>query len=120
MTKKILIIDDEPDILKVIVYRLKKLNYEVITAVSGEGAIDLIKKEMPNLIFLDLRLPKINGDEICLNIKADSSISGIPVILITASSNNIAEITKNCKADDYCLKPFTPEELIAKTEKYIK
>jgi CheY-like chemotaxis protein len=86
---------------------------------SGEGSIELIKKEIPNLILLDLRLPKVNGDEICLNLKADSKISSIPVILITASSNSIAEVTKKCRADDYCLKPFNPEELIAKIKKYV-
>ena len=72
----------------------------------------VIKKEKPDFIFLDLRLPKISGSEICLKIKTDQELKNIPVIIITASSDRIKEIAKDCKADDYCLKPFKPEEFV--------
>ena len=118
MVRKILIVDDEPDVLKVIIFRLKKMGYEVISAVDGEGVLDLIKKEKPDFIFLDLRLPKISGSEICLSIKNDQELRCIPVIIITASSDKIKEIAKECKADGYILKPFNPDELISKIKSF--
>jgi two-component system alkaline phosphatase synthesis response regulator PhoP len=120
MSKKILIVDDEPDILKVIVFRLKKLGYEIITAVEGEGALDLIKDEKPDLIILDLRLPKKCGNEICLDIKKHNNLKDIPVIIVTASSDKIKEIAKDCQADDYILKPFDSEEFINKIKGYFE
>lgn len=119
MGKKILIIDDEPDLLKVATFRLRKSGYEVLTAVDGKGALDLLKREQPDLIFLDLRLPVMSGYEVCRSIKSDDRLKHIPVILFTASSDRISEKAKEMCADDYIIKPFEPEDLIEKIKKFL-
>ena len=121
MAKKILVVDDEPDILKIVTFRLKKEGYEVLTAVNGQKALDLVNSQRPDLILLDLRLPVVDGYEVCKRVKTDEGLRQIPVILITASSaGKIAEKTKEFRADDYLIKPFEPEELLDKVKKFIK
>ena len=84
--KTILIVDDEPDILRLTSLRLKKLSFEVITAVDGREAICVIKSKKPDLILLDLALPLLTGDEVCRKIKNNEKLKHIPIILFTASS----------------------------------
>ena len=119
MAQKILIVDDETDVLKIVVFRLKSIGYEVIGLDSGEGALELVRSEKPALIILDLRLPKISGEEICLKIKTDEALKHIPVIILTASSDEIRQVVDRCKANAYILKPFDAEELLAKTEEFL-
>ncbi len=121
MAKKILAVDDEPDILKVVTFRLRKAGYEIITAEDGQKALDLIKAQKPGLVLLDLRLPIIDGSEVCKQVKADDELKSIPIILLTATSsmNKIADKAKELKADDYLTKPFDPEELLKKVKKFI-
>jgi len=119
MAKKILIVDDESDILKLLVFRLKKSEYEITTATNGREALDLIQKEKPDLIFLDLRLPAIDGYEVCRRIKADEELKHISVVFLTASVSRVNEKVKKFKADDFLLKPFESEELLAKVKKFL-
>ena len=120
MAKKILVVDDEPDILKVVIFRLKKLGHEIATATNGQEALDSIQKEKPDLILLDLRLPVIDGYEVCKRLKTDEELKHIPIILLTASTaGSIAEKTKEFKADDYLIKPFDMKELRAKVKKFL-
>ena len=120
MAKKILVVDDEPDILKMVTFRLKKEGYEFITAVDGQEALDLINRQRPDLVLLDLRLPVVDGYEVCKRLKTNEDLRQIPVILVTASSAaEIAEKTKDFQADDYLIKPFEPEELLDKIKKFI-
>lgn len=120
MPKKILVVDDELDILQVVKFRLKKEGYEIIAAHNGQEALDLVKKEKPNLILLDLRLPVIDGYEVCRRLKSDEELKAIPIIFMTASSaGKVAEKTKELKADDYIIKPFEPEVLLEKVKKFI-
>lgn len=121
MAKKILVVDDEQDILRVVTFRLKKAGYEVISAVDGQKGFDLIEGHKPDLVLLDLRLPVLNGDEVCRQVKADDKLKHIPIILLTAtgSISKIAEKTKELGADDYIMKPFDPEELIEKIKKFM-
>jgi len=116
--KKILVVDDEPDILKVTSIRLKKLGYNVLTAVDGKEALDTIRSENPDLVLLDLVMPFMNGVEVCEQIKNDKTLKHIPIILFTASGNGVltAEKIKKIGADDYIIKPFEPEELMGKVE----
>jgi CheY-like chemotaxis protein len=95
------------------------MGYEILTAVDGQKALDLIKKEPPDLIFLDLRLPLISGYEVCKQIKADERMKSIPVILFTASSDRISEKARETGADDYMTKPFEPEDLLEKIKKFL-
>ena len=118
--KKILVVDDEPDILKVVTFRVKKLEYEVVTATNGQEALDLIQKEEPDLILLDIELPVMNGYEVCQRIKTNEKLKHIPIIFLTASSaSKIAEKVKEFNADDYLIKPFDSEELLKKIKNFI-
>ena len=99
MAKKILIVDDEPDILKIVTYRLGKAGYEIIAAADGQKGLDLIKEQKPDLVLLDLRLPVLDGDEVCKQVKADDKLKDIPVILLTATSS-VNKIADFCKISD--------------------
>ena len=118
--KKILIIDDEPDILKIVIFRIKNLGYEIITGTDGQQAVDLAKFHIPDLILLDFRLPKMNGMEACIKIREIEELKNTPVILFTASIENPEEKIKKCKANDFLSKPFEPEILINKIESFLK
>ena len=120
MLKKILIVDDEPDILTVTVTRLETSGYEVLMAKDCEEAIELLNKSKPDLILLDLLLPKMQGDELCKKLKSDSKFKHIPIILFTASTIRIPEKTGEMGADDYILKPFEAQALLAKIKALVK
>lgn len=119
MNKKILFVDDEPDVLKVATFRLKKAGYEVVTAVNGKEALELVKKEKFGLIFLDLRLPFIDGMQVCTTIKSDENTRAMPVILFTASLNDLEKRVKECNAQGYLLKPFEPQQLLDMVKKVL-
>jgi len=116
--KKILVVDDEPDVLRVTSIRLKKLGYNVLTAAGGKEGLDTMRRENPDLVLLDLVMPFMNGAEVCEQVKNDKALKHIPIILFTASGNGAmtAEQIKNIGADDYIIKPFEPEELMGKLE----
>jgi CheY-like chemotaxis protein len=117
MSKRILIVDDEPDILKIVIFRLKTKGYQTISATSGEEALRLVAENKPNLIILDLRMPGIDGDEVCRRIKADQDLCDIPVILLTASTGqDIEKLSKEIGAVDFIRKPFDSQEFINKIE----
>jgi len=117
--KRILFVDDEVDVQKVAVFRLRKAGYEVVTAVNSDEALDWIQKERFDLIFLDLRLPGISGAEICKKIKSDENLKKTPVILFTASVRNLPLLTKEVGADDFLIKPFETEQLLEKVKNAI-
>lgn len=118
---KILVVDDEPDILKVVTFILKKSGYDTFSAVDGKEALDMVKDKKPDLILLDLRLPVMDGNEVCRRIKSDDSLKTIPVLLLTASgADTVAQKTKTLGADDYIIKPFSKEALLKKVDKFLK
>ena len=121
MAKKILVVDDEPDVMDVGTIRLKHLGYKIIPAFDAEEALDVLQKDIPDLILLDLLLPKMQGDELCKKLKSDDKYKNIPIILFTASAirPNLPEEIKAMGADDCILKPFEPEELLGKVKKFI-
>ena len=119
MPKKILVADDEPDVLKAVVFRLKKLGYEVLSATDGKETLELVAKESPDIIILDLIMPVIDGYEVCRKLKSSGTFKSIPIILLTASCMEIAKKTKELGADDYILKPFKSQDMIDKIKKYI-
>ncbi|MDD5097862.1 MAG: response regulator [Candidatus Omnitrophica bacterium] len=120
MPKKILIVDDEPDLLRVTTFRLKKAGYEISSATNGQEALDLIRANPPDLVLLDLRLPLIDGYEVCRQVKSDPGLKHVPVILFTASiGHDISETVKKVMADDYVIKPFEPDDLLSKIKKLI-
>ena len=118
--KKILIIDDEPDILRAAKVRLMSFGYEVITASDGSDIVNLVQKNMPDLILLDLRLPHMDGDKICVILKADDKLKTIPVIIFTASSDpTTSKKVKDSGAEGYLIKPFDTEDLLQTIKKFL-
>ena len=119
--KKILIADDEPDIVKILQFRLKGQGYEVIIAVNGQEALDMAGKVNPDLILLDVSMPFLKGDEVCQKIKADEALKHIPVLLMTASTR-IAneESVLQLGAQGFILKPFETEEFLETVGKFLK
>ncbi len=119
MSKKILLVDDEPDLLKIATARLKKAGYEVVTAINGKEALELIKSASPDLILLDLRLPILSGGDVCKKVKSDEATRHIPVIIITASTDSLEEKAREFGAEDFLIKPFEAEILLAKVKRFI-
>ena len=120
MAKKILIVDDEPDILRATKVRLMSFGYEVITAGDGNDIANLVLKSAPDLILLDLRLPRMDGDKICVMLKADNKFKHIPVIIFTASSDlTTTKKVKDSGAEGYLIKPFDTEELLKTIKKFL-
>jgi CheY-like chemotaxis protein len=119
MGKKILVVDDEPDLLKVTLVRLKKTEYEVYGGTDGWEALDIARQVIPDLIILDVYLPMMNGDEVTKILKKNDELKHIPVILITANAMALDERVKECGADGYLTKPFEPEELIGIVKKFL-
>lgn len=114
MKEKILVVDDEKDILDLIDYNLSNNGYIVSTATNGELALELINKNKYDLIILDIMLPGKDGLDICKIIKADNEKSTIPVIMVTAKTEEIDRIAGfEIGADHYVTKPFSPRELLA-------
>jgi CheY-like chemotaxis protein len=119
MGRKILVVDDEPDMLTVSVCRLETAGYEVLKAANGKEAIEVMEKDIPDLILLDLLLPDMQGDAFCRKVRSDARFKKIPIILFTASVIRVPAKVREIGADDYILKPFEPEDLLFKIKKYI-
>lgn len=121
--KKILVIDDEGDLLKLHRTRLVASGYDVITLDSGERAMRVARFEKPDLILLDVVMPGKNGCEVCRELKSDAATRDIPVILFTAhypEEEYIRIHSGQIEADDYMLKPFEAQALLSKIERLIK
>ena len=121
MNPKILVVDDEIDILTLLEYNLKKAGFKVISANDGPEAIESAKREKPNLIILDIMLPSMEGTEVCKALKKDDTTSHIPVIMLNAKGEEIDRIVGlELGADDYITKPFSPRELILRVKAVLK
>ncbi len=111
---KILVVDDEASIVNIISFNLKKEGYEVVTAEDGEMALDMAKSEKPDLILLDIMMPKMDGYEVCRKIRKDSEV---PIIMLTARADEVDKVIGlEMGADDYVTKPFGNRELIARVK----
>ena len=120
MARKILVIDDEPDLLKVIKVRLEKSGYKVVGGACGQEAIDLARQEKPDVVVLDIYLPDINGDKVTKIFKKDERLKNIPVILISATARSVAQEAQECGAEGCLTKPFEPQDMINMIEKFLK
>lgn len=121
MKKRILLIEDEQDIVTTLVFRLEAQGYEVIIAMDGEDGLDKAQKEKPDLILLDLMLPKMNGYKVCGHLKGDSRFSNIPIIIFTARAGEAdKKKSEEVGADAYITKPFEPPVLLAKIKELMK
>lgn len=121
MREKILIVEDEKDIIKMLEYNLKKEGFKVIDARDGEDALDLALREYPDLILLDLMLPGMDGLEVCKALKKEAKTSSIPIIMLTAKGQESDKVVGlELGADDYITKPFSPRELVARIKAVLR
>jgi two-component system, OmpR family, alkaline phosphatase synthesis response regulator PhoP len=120
MAKKILITEDSPTVLEILKSVLAEEGYEVIAASDGQQALNLAKTEKPDLMVLDLMLPKIDGYKVCRMLKFDEKYKDIPIIMLTARTNETDErLGKEVGADAYIKKPFQPEVVIDEIKKLL-
>ncbi len=116
--EKILVVDDEVSIRRILETRLSMIGYTVVTASDGDEALAVYKKELPNLIILDIMMPKLDGYGVCQEIRKDSDI---PIIMLTALGDVADRITGlELGADDYVVKPFSPKELEARIKAILR
>jgi DNA-binding response OmpR family regulator len=115
MAPRILVVEDDPLILRIVALRLQGQGYEVLTAADGEAALDMVRDEKPDMAILDLDLPTLRGEEVCEQVKTHDESKDMPIILFTASEADVvAEKVAELRADDFIAKPFRPEELLEK------
>lgn len=120
-TKKILIVDDEPDLAELVSYNLKKEGFEVASASDGEEALKKIRKGNFNLVILDLMLPGIQGMELCRILRNDPKTKHLAIIMLTARGEDVDKILGlEMGADDYIAKPFSPRELVARVKAVLR
>jgi len=118
---KILVVDDERDIIELVSYNLEKEGFKVISATDGEKALGLVFSEEPEIIILDLMLPGIDGLDVCLELKRNDKTSSIPIIMLTAKGEESdIVIGLELGADDYITKPFSPRILVARVKAVLR
>ena len=120
MKTKILVVDDEPDALEVLGFKLREAGYIPIFAKDGTRAIAIARDERPDLIVLDLMLPEVDGLEVCKILRRDASTASIPIIMLTARAAEMDRVLGlELGADDYVTKPFSPRELVIRIRKQL-
>jgi two-component system alkaline phosphatase synthesis response regulator PhoP len=119
--KKILVVEDDRDISELITYNLEREGYDVACLYDGSHAVDFVHKRKPELIILDLMLPEVDGIEICRTLKSDGATRHIPIVMLTAKSEE-ADVVVGLQmgADDYIPKPFSPKVLVARIKALIR
>jgi len=118
---KILVVDDEPDIVKTVSMRLKSSGYDVVTAMDGVQAVEVAMKERPDLIVLDIRMPQRDGHGVATRLRDSTETAFTPIIFLTASTTESDYQTAvGAGASKYITKPFAPEELVAAVEQLLQ
>jgi two-component system alkaline phosphatase synthesis response regulator PhoP len=113
--QKILVVDDEEDILELVKYNLEKEGFQVMCSASGEDALQKSKKDPPDLLLLDLMLPGIDGLDVCRDFRTEPTTSRVPIVMLTAKGEDADIVTGlELGADDYITKPFSPRVLLAR------
>ena len=118
---KIVVIEDEPDIIEVVSYNLKREGYTVIPVKRGDEGLNAVRNESPHLVILDLMLPGLDGLSICQQMKSDPMVRDIPIIMVSAKGEESdVVIGLELGADDYLAKPFSPRELLARVKAVLR
>lgn len=121
MAPRILIVDDEKDIVDLVAYNLEKEGYEVLKAFDGEKALSIVRTKKPSLVVLDLMLPGIQGLEVCKRIRRDAETAAVPIIMLTAKGEELDRVIGlEVGADDYITKPFGVKELTARVKAVLR
>lgn len=124
MSKKILIVDDEAHIRSLIEQTLEELEdegVEFLTAENGEQALEIIQRENPQLVFLDVMMPKMNGMEVCRRVKKELELNKVFIVLLTAKGQELDRLKgQEVGADVYMTKPFDPEVILAKAREVLQ
>jgi DNA-binding response OmpR family regulator len=111
----VLIADDDPDILALVTFKVKQAGYTLITATDGAAALAAARETTPDLVILDVSMPRMSGLEVCRELRADQATKRVPVLLLTARAQEAdIEAGFDVGADDYVVKPFSPRELVAR------
>ena len=112
MASRVLVVDDEPDLLELVRFNLDQSGFAVETAASGREALEQLRRSPPDLMVLDLMLPDVSGTEICRQVRADTRLAQLPIIMLTARADEVDRVVGlELGADDYVTKPFSPREL---------
>ena len=118
MSTKVLVVDDDVNIVKLIKLYLEKEGYDVITAHNGKDALELFRRDTPSIIILDIMMPEMDGNQVCREIR---KVSDVPVIMLTAKGETFDKVLSlELGADDYMVKPFEPKELIARIKAILR
>jgi DNA-binding response OmpR family regulator len=118
MPPRILVVDDEPAVLDLLAYNMRRANYEVLTAADGRAALRLARDHLPNLILLDLMLPEVDGLDVCRELRRSSQV---PIIMLTARDEEVDRVVGlELGADDYVCKPFSVRELMARIKAVLR
>ena len=121
MAREVLVVEDEPDIRRLVVLHLERDGFRCRTATSGADALREVKTAVPDLVVLDLMLPGLDGLEVCRRLRRDSSTSSVPIIMLTAKSDEVDRVVGlEVGADDYVGKPFSPKELVARVRAVLR
>lgn len=119
--QKILVVEDEPDIRKLVQYNLAQERFSVLEAEDGEQALKLLQREKPNLVILDLMLPGLSGMELCKLLKQRNDTAKLPILMLTAKAAEADRIVGlEMGADDYLAKPFSPREMVARVKAILR
>jgi DNA-binding response OmpR family regulator len=117
---RVLIVDDDPDIRALITYRLTASGYDVIAADDGEAGLAAAREHAPDLVLVDWMMPRLTGVELCTRLRADPATAGIPVVLLTARTDDVAmRGGREAGVDEYITKPFSPRELSARVDEIL-
>jgi two-component system phosphate regulon response regulator PhoB len=121
MAETILVVDDEEDVLDLVLYNVRKAGYKTLWASDGQTALQKAQNNLPDLVILDLMLPKLDGTEVCKILKADPKTADIPIIMLTAKADEVDRVVGlEIGADDYITKPFSPRELLLRMRLILK
>ncbi len=120
MKAKILVVDDEPEAIELLVFNLEQAGFEVLSAADGTEALQKARAEQPALIVLDLMMPEMDGLEVCRILKRAPETANIPIIMLTAKAAEVDRVVGlELGADDYVTKPFSPRELVLRVKKVL-
>jgi len=120
MAYKILVVDDEPTIVRLMEFILARQGHEMLVAVNGEEALEKIQSQRPDLVLLDIMMPRIDGYEVAQRLRADPATAALPIIMLSAKAQD-EDIRKGVEVgiDEYITKPFTPDYLVQVVAKYL-